>query len=284
MRVSRVPNTNASTRARPATQACTYWSSMRAYGDIEPETSQTSTRRRGRCGLLAPAALHQLAAVAQRRADGGAQVVHLAAPARRASCAGWCASARGGRSARAAGGPARARRRCRTRSPSRAAARPRSTRRARARSPPEAPPRRATGRRRAAATASGSRRCPSAGRAPAASARPRTCRRTPREHGLVGARGAQRGAQREEGLDARRGVHGRRARGARPAARPSPTRAPPARMRGRELAQRAGDGLTRHAALPARGRDRCPRAPSARRRACPRGPGRRRARAAPAPR
>ena len=48
-RVSRVPNANASTRARAATQACTYWSSIRAYGAIEPETSSTSTSRRGRC-------------------------------------------------------------------------------------------------------------------------------------------------------------------------------------------------------------------------------------------
>ena len=47
-RVSRVPNTNASTRARAATAACRYWSSIRAYGAIEPETSHTSTSRRGR--------------------------------------------------------------------------------------------------------------------------------------------------------------------------------------------------------------------------------------------
>ena len=44
-RVSRVPNANASTRARAATHACMYCSSIRAYGAIEPLTSQTSTSR-----------------------------------------------------------------------------------------------------------------------------------------------------------------------------------------------------------------------------------------------
>ena len=46
-RVRRVPNTNASTRRRAATHACMYWSSMRAYGSIEPDTSHTSTTGRG---------------------------------------------------------------------------------------------------------------------------------------------------------------------------------------------------------------------------------------------
>ena len=47
-RVSRVPNTNASTRARAATHACMYCRSMPLYGAIEPLTSQISTSRRGR--------------------------------------------------------------------------------------------------------------------------------------------------------------------------------------------------------------------------------------------
>ena len=47
-RVIRVPKAKASTRARAATLACTYWSSSRAYGAIEPDTSRISTTRRGR--------------------------------------------------------------------------------------------------------------------------------------------------------------------------------------------------------------------------------------------
>src|SRR5919199_3784317 len=49
IRVSRVPNTNASTRRCVDTAACRYWSSIRAYGAIEPDTSQTSTSFRGPC-------------------------------------------------------------------------------------------------------------------------------------------------------------------------------------------------------------------------------------------
>ena len=60
-----------------------YCSSIREYGAIEPDTSQISTSRRGRFGLLAVAALEQLAAVAQRGAHRRAQVVLVAAPLRR---------------------------------------------------------------------------------------------------------------------------------------------------------------------------------------------------------
>ena len=48
MRVSRVPSANASTRPRPTTAAWRNRRSARAYGSIEPDTSHSSTMRRGR--------------------------------------------------------------------------------------------------------------------------------------------------------------------------------------------------------------------------------------------
>ena len=83
IRVSRVPNANASTRRRAATDACMYWISIRAYGVIEPDTSHTSTSGRGRRARSAPVAVYRLAAGAKRGTDDAAQVGRVtAAPGR----------------------------------------------------------------------------------------------------------------------------------------------------------------------------------------------------------
>ena len=67
MRVSRVPSANASTRPRPTTAACRKRTSARAYGSIEPLTSQSSTMRRGRDAGSRNARCDRLAAGAERR-------------------------------------------------------------------------------------------------------------------------------------------------------------------------------------------------------------------------
>ena len=94
IRVRRVPNANASTRRRAATQACMYCSSIRAYGAIEPDTSQTSTSWRGRVRGRPPATVQRLAAGAQRargRSGAGRACGRAAATAacRRESRVGW---------------------------------------------------------------------------------------------------------------------------------------------------------------------------------------------------
>ena len=79
IRVSRVPNANASTRRRAATDACRYWSSIRAYGVIEPDTSHTSTTRPRPCARRPPVTVDRLAAGAQRGPHDPAQVGRVAA-------------------------------------------------------------------------------------------------------------------------------------------------------------------------------------------------------------
>ena len=145
IRVRRVPNAKASTRRRAATAACTYCSSIRAYGRHRARYVDDEHHRALRQPRFAPAALHRIAAVAQRRPHRGAHVVHPAAvqpPGFGAS--GAEVRARPG--APAEPGPRPARRRCRGRSPCGAAAPPRSTPRARARAPPRPRPRRIASR------------------------------------------------------------------------------------------------------------------------------------------
>ena len=74
MRVSRVPSANASTRARPTTAACRNRRSARAYGSIEPLTSQSSTTRRGRGRGHEERAPDGLTAGTQRPPDRAPQV------------------------------------------------------------------------------------------------------------------------------------------------------------------------------------------------------------------
>ena len=225
-RVIRVPNANASTRARAATLACTYWSSRRAYGAIEPETSRTSTTRRGRSRRRPPAPVAQLAAVAQRRARRRPQVVDARPRAPRRPRAP--ASARRGRAprerARAAAAPPRARRPCTRRSPC-------SPQQLLRRSTPAGTARSSVGAGLAGAADARARHRDRA-------AAPRAARSSP---GSVGARDTASNAASKRARSARdehsvaRSARARRraaarpprARGARRGPRPTPTAAPP---------------------------------------------------------
>ena len=234
---------------------------------------------------LAPAALHQLAAVAQRRAHGRAQVVDLAT-----AVGGPGAAARAAWRAGGDAGQQPARRgplgvRVLARSPSRAAAPPRSRRRAAgaARSRGAVRPRRRA-RRSGASPRARSRPAPRAGsRAPRRMPRTRARRhrRTGRaRRGWSTARRAarRRSSARDDGVDRRqRPVGGEQLPHADACSAGAHER--------RELGQPGADRrrLTHRAAPRARPRARCPRAPSAPRRAWPRGRPRRRARAARAP-
>ena len=103
-----------------------------------------------------------------------------------------------------------------------------------------------------------------------------------REEPEIGARRAQRGAQREERVGARGRVDGGE-RAMRVQQLPYPYRRPAGPHRPCELGEAIGDDLRHRGALRGRGRARCPPAPSAPRRACPRGRPRRRAPAARVP-
>ena len=248
-------------------------------GNIAHEDEPARPQRRG-----AVAALDELAAVAQREPDRGAQVVHVAAPRASGRCGARSAAGRAARAAPAAAGRSRARRRCRARSRARAAAPPRSRRRAPAR-------RRARPR---LGTSAGMPRRGSAARSICPELLERVLALLVRrgegererlgEHRHVGVRGAQRRPQRVERLVALRGVdRGERAVGGEEVADPDVR--PAGAASARRAATRPGcDGELRHrAARPPRARGRCPRGPSGRRRASPPAARPGRARAARAP-